>query len=144
MEAVSLGEEPLLAPRGPQWALCPLQSRMALGVPGAVLLLPVTPQRISQEPLRVSPGAPLCPHCALVSLQWRPRKAPSTCGGEPSNTPVIARKLPDVPRLLPPQTPHSISACAQEDAVFPPHVPHVPENVPTLGPKIPPSLQGFQ
>ena len=97
---------------------------------------PATFQCVPRGPLVSS----LCPS----TLQWRPRKAPSTHGGEPSNTPVIARKLPDVPRLLPPQTPHSISACAQEAAVFPPNVLHVPKNVLTQGPKIPPSLQGFQ
>lgn len=123
-----------MAPRGPQWALCPLQSQRALGVPGAVLLLPGTPQRISQQPFSASPGAPLCPHCALVSLQWRRHKAPSTRGGEPSSTPVIARKLADVPRLLPPQTPRSISVCAPEAAAFSPNVPRVPKNVQTQAP----------
>ena len=73
-----------MAPRGPQWALCPLQSRMALGVPGAVLLLPVTPQGISQQPFSASPEAPLCPHCALVLSSGDPVRPPALMVGSPA------------------------------------------------------------
>lgn len=133
-----------MVPKGPQWALRP---RGPSECPGVCFC--------SQWHPREFPSSlPVCPqqlllysYCALVSLQWRPCKAPSPQGVESQEHSGNCQEGPSVPRLL--QTPHSgplvisqpvprsawcsppkVPACSEECASTWPQHPTVPAGLP--------------
>ena len=127
-----------MVPRGPQWASrprVPSDAQVCASAPSDTPeSFPVTFQRVPSSSYS---------YCALVSLQWRPFKAPSPQGGECQEHPSNCQEGPSVPTLL--QTPHSgplvipqpvprstwcppaeVPACSQERASTWPQHPTVP------------------